>query len=103
MATSRTTLQTILWAAWQPFRLVISNTRALIERAIHERKQVILMYKGVVRTVCPHMMKRGRDGTLHVLTWQIDAGWREFAINKTDVIRIRNGRWHTAPVKEVQL
>lgn len=97
---SRKTLAAVLWAVWQPFRLILKpSARELIARAIRERKQLVVRYKGAIRSVCPHVMGIGNGGRRKCLTYQFDgesgAGWRDLFVDEVEVIRIRRGRWHT--------
>lgn len=49
------------------------HTRTLIE-AIQQKKVVVLSYHGFTRTVEPHCLGEGTDGTLKLRCWQSDGG-----------------------------
>jgi hypothetical protein len=84
-------------------RTAPSETFQLFHQAILERKQVILIYKGHRREVCPHILGH-KDGVEKVLTFQFTGGsshgaqgaggWKCLEVAKVQDARLQEGRWH---------
>ncbi|PHM29075.1 hypothetical protein [Xenorhabdus innexi] len=86
----------------------MSDNYDLIEEAIRNKKQVIAMYKGHLREMCPHVLgkKNGKEQALfyqfggHSSSGSIIPGsqrnWRCIQIDGLSDITLRNGEWHTA-------
>jgi len=80
-----------------------SETYRLIARAIRQRKQVLCMYGGFPRAVCPVMLGH-RRGQERALTYQFAGGastglppggrWKCLDIAKMTDVELRSGRWH---------
>ena len=85
------------------------NNYDLIREAILEHYQVLAMYGGHYREMCPHTLgtKRGRR---HALLYQFGGtsssglgppgsrnNWRCLDVNDLSEVRTQTGGWHTAP------
>lgn len=72
--------------------------------AIRNKKQVVLIYNGLRREVCPHTLGE-KNGKKRVLVYQFagqsesglpkEGGWRCLYLNKIIILEIRNGQWYT--------
>ena len=80
-----------------------SSTYRLIERAMTERKQVLCMYEGFARAVCPIILghKQGRERTLaYQFAGSASRGlppggeWKCLDLAKMSNIELRTGPWH---------
>jgi hypothetical protein len=77
-----------------------STAYKLFRRAILEEKQVICLYDGRHRELCPHIIGHSA-GTEKVLAYQF-AGessgrlpqWRCLFLDKVADVRLRDGRWY---------
>jgi hypothetical protein len=78
-----------------------SPTYALFRNAIRSEQQVVCIYGGRIRELCPHIIGTNRSGEEVVLAWQF-AGessgllpqWRCLRIANVRDARVRKGRWH---------
>jgi hypothetical protein len=78
-----------------------STTYALFRNAILDEQQVVCIYDGRVRELCPHIIGTNRRGEEVVLAWQF-AGessgplpqWRCLKLANISKARPRDGRWH---------
>ena len=76
----------------------------LFRSAIAERKQVVCVYKGYYREVCPHVLGR-KGGLPYVLVYQFGGRsstglppggeWWWLDIWEVQDVRLRDGPWHT--------
>jgi hypothetical protein len=83
------------------------STYQIIADAIRNKKQVIAMYQGHIRELCPHAIgtKNGREQALfyqfggHSSSGAIVPGssknWKCLAINGLSNVSVRDGEWHT--------
>ena len=77
-----------------------------IREAILQRRQVIAIYKGYGREMCPHAIGT-KEGKAHVLCFQFGGEsskglppggeWRCFEVDELQNVSVREGPWHTAP------
>lgn len=73
----------------------------LFRKAILTEQQVICIYDGRLRELCPHIIGRNKNGEEVVLAWQF-AGessgklpqWRCLRLAHVSEISLRKGRWH---------
>jgi hypothetical protein len=78
-----------------------SATYALFRNAILGQQQVVCIYYGRARELCPHIIGTNRRGEEVVLAWQF-AGessgplpqWRCLKLANVSEARQRSGRWH---------
>jgi hypothetical protein len=80
-----------------------SATYRMIAQAILERKQVLCMYDGFPRAVCPVMLGH-RQGRERALTYQFAGGaskglpaggqWKCLDLAKMSDVELRSGAWH---------
>jgi hypothetical protein len=80
-----------------------SSTYRLLAEAIAQRKQVLCVYEGFARAVCPIMLghKRGQE---RVLSYQFAGSasrglppggqWKCLDLSKMDAVELRAGPWH---------
>jgi hypothetical protein len=74
---------------------------AIFRNAILAEQQVICLYDGRPRELCPHIIGTNRNGDEVVLAWQF-AGessgplpqWRCLRLANVRNVRTRNGPWH---------
>ena len=74
---------------------------ALFRSAILGEQQVVCLYDGRIRELCPHIIGTNRRGEEVVLAWQF-AGessgplpqWRCLKLANVSNARAREGRWH---------
>jgi len=82
-----------------------SPTCKLFEQAIRQRKQVVCLYGGYRRELCPIILGHKRSGEEVVLTFQF-AGesssslprggqWRCLLLSEVSDAKLRDGRWHS--------
>ena len=86
--------------------IVPSDTYNLIRQAILNKQQVLGMYQGHRREMCPHAIgtKNGREkaillqfgGTSSSGLGQPEDNWRCIFIDGLTDVSIRDGSWHTA-------
>jgi hypothetical protein len=77
-----------------------------IKTAILEKRQVIAIYNGLRREMCPHAigLKKGREQALFIqFAGESNSGlgnpednWRCTPLAKLELLEIRDGEWHTA-------
>ena len=80
-----------------------SATYDLFARAIRKRRQVLCLYHGAPREICPIMLGH-RDGTERVLAWQfagnnekgepVRGNWKCLSLDEVSEARLRDGPWH---------
>ena len=78
-----------------------SRTYTLFRNAIRSEQQVVCIYGGRIRELCPHIIGTNRSGEEVVLAWQF-AGessgplpqWRCLRLANVTNARARKGRWH---------
>jgi len=76
----------------------------LLSYAIKNKKQVLLLYDGLRREVCPHTLGE-KNGTKRVLVYQFggqsksglpkQGGWRCLFLQNVTILEVRDGAWHT--------
>ena len=78
-----------------------STTYALFRNAILGEQQVVCLYDGRVRELCPHIIGTNRRGEEVVLAWQFGGEssgplpqWRCLKLANVRNARTREGRWH---------
>jgi hypothetical protein len=78
-----------------------SATYILFRNAIRDEQQVVCIYDGRSRELCPHIVGTNKKGEEVVLAWQF-AGessgklpqWRCLRLAQVTDARARTGRWH---------
>lgn len=78
-----------------------SRTYTLFRDAILAQQQVICVYEGRSRELCPHIIGTNKNGEEAMLAWQF-AGessgplpqWRCLKLANVSGARARDGRWH---------
>lgn len=81
-----------------------SETFQLFERAIADKKQIVCMYQGYQREICPHAVGWADNGE-QALSFQFagasssrlppEGQWRCFELSQVRDARLRDGPWHT--------
>ena len=78
-----------------------SATYALFRNAILGEQQVVCVYDGRVRELCPHIIGTNKRGEEVVLAWQFGGEssgplpqWRCLKLAGIGNARTREGRWH---------
>lgn len=78
-----------------------SVTYTLFRNAILSEQQVVCVYDGRFREVCPHIIGLNKRGEAVVLVWQFGGQssgplpqWRCFKLANVSNARPRQGRWH---------
>lgn len=78
-----------------------SVTYTLFRNAILSEQQVVCVYDGRFREVCPHIIGTNKRGEEVVLAWQFGGQssgplpqWRCFRLANVSNARRRQGRWH---------
>ena len=78
-----------------------SATYALFRNAILSEQQVVCVYDGRLRELCPHIIGANKRGEEVVLAWQFGGAssgplpqWRCFKLANIRQARPRDGRWH---------
>jgi hypothetical protein len=82
-----------------------SSAYKLFEQAIRQRKQVVCLYRGYRRELCPIILGHKRSGEEAALTFQF-AGesssslprggqWRCLLLSEVSNGELRDGRWHS--------
>jgi hypothetical protein len=82
-----------------------SPTYRLFEQAIRQRKQIVCLYRGYRRELCPIILGHKRSGEEAALTFQF-AGesssslprggqWRCLLLSEVSNAELRDGRWHS--------
>lgn len=87
----------------------MSSPYALIRDAILNKRQVIAVYNGHLREMCPHVLgrKHGREQALfYQFAGTSSSGlgppgsgenWRCIPVGKLTDVSVKEGPWHTAP------
>ena len=78
-----------------------SATYTLFRSAILSERQIVCLYEGRPRELCPHIIGTNKAGEEVVLAWQF-AGessgplpqWRCLKLANVLKVRARDGRWH---------
>ncbi|MHC1943359.1 hypothetical protein IF803_03130 [Bradyrhizobium sp. UFLA06-06] len=78
-----------------------SRSYDLFRKAILTEQQVVCIYDGRPRELCPHIIGHNKNGEEVVLAWQF-AGessgklpqWRCLRLANVSDISLRKGRWH---------
>ena len=78
-----------------------SATYTLFRNAILTEQQVVCLYAGRIRELCPHIIGTNRRGEEVVLAWQFGGDssgplpqWRSLKLADVSNARMRAGRWH---------
>ena len=78
-----------------------SSTYALFRNAILKEQQVICLYEGRPRELCPHIIGINKAGEEVVLAWQFGGTssgklpqWRCLKLANVLKAHARDGRWH---------
>jgi hypothetical protein len=78
-----------------------SPTYILFRNAILTEQQVVCLYAGGIRELCPHIIGTNRRGEEVVLAWQFGGDssgplpqWRCLKLADVSNARMRAGRWH---------
>lgn len=82
------------------------STYEQIRSAVIEKKQVIAVYKGLIRELCPHAIGR-KNGREQAIFFQFggqsssglanpENNWRCLPLDQLQILEIRDGDWHTA-------
>jgi hypothetical protein len=78
-----------------------SATYAVFRNAILGEQQIVCLYDGRVRELCPHVIGANRRGEEVVLAWQFGGEssgplpqWRCLKLDNVSDARPRPGRWH---------
>ncbi len=77
-----------------------------LEQAIREKMQVVLLYEGYVRELCPHALGE-KKGVKKVLVYQFGGGsrkgdvpnWKCLSLDKITILTVREGKWCTDPAR----
>ncbi len=84
------------------------NIYELIKDAILNKQQVIAIYNGYRREMCPHTLgwkgnkqqclfyQFGGDSSSGAIVPGSDRNWRCLPLDKLENVMIQNGAWHTA-------
>jgi hypothetical protein len=80
-----------------------SKTYRLIAQAMAERQQVLCLYEGFARALCPIVLGRSK-GEERLLAYQFAGGasqglppqgqWKCLQLSKMSEVELRRGRWH---------
>ena len=78
-----------------------STTYTLFRNAILGEQQVVCIYDGRIRELCPHIIGTNKRGEEVVLAWQFGGEssgtlpqWRCLKLANVRNVRTRKGRWH---------
>lgn len=87
-----------------------SAAYAIVRDAIQHKLQVIAIYKGYRREMCPHLIGRSKTGLEQALFYQFGGqssqalqpdghprNWRCISLAELSDISTRQGTWHSAP------
>lgn len=76
-------------------------TYAIFRDAIISEKQVVCVYDGRARKLCPHIIGTNKHGEEVVLAWQFGGEssgplpqWRCFKLANVSNAQLREGQWH---------
>lgn len=84
------------------------STYELIKDAILNKRQVVAIYNGYRREMCPHILgwkddkqqclfyQFGGDSSSGAIVTGSDRNWRCILIDKLENVTIQDGEWHTA-------
>ncbi len=82
-----------------------SATYTLFEQAMRQRKQVVCLYGGHRRELCPIILGHKKSGEEAALTFQFagESGsrlprggqWRCLLLSQASNVELRDGRWHS--------
>lgn len=91
------------------------TTYQLLKQAIKEKKQVIAVYDGKPREICPHSIGRTKAGVENCVAYQFGgqsskplsadgdaANWRCMSVAKFSSVKPQGGAWHTGERKTGQ-
>lgn len=80
---------------------MLSSTYALFRNAIINEQQVVCIYDGRRRELCPHIIGTNKRGEEVVLAWQFGGEssgplpqWRCLKLANVSKARLREGSWH---------
>ena len=81
----------------------------IVTAAVFLKQPISAVYHGHRRSLCPHVLGKGRHGTLHVLCYQYAGGsksglkphgspenWRCISVPKLRAVSLLDEPWHTA-------
>ena len=81
-----------------------SATYKLFEQAIRQRRQIVCLYRGYRRELCPVILGHKKNGDEAALTFQFagESGsglprggeWRCLLLSEVSNAELRDGRWH---------
>ncbi|MGY3137827.1 hypothetical protein ACVMIH_001262 [Bradyrhizobium sp. USDA 4503] len=78
-----------------------SKSYALFRKAVSTEQQVVCIYDGRPRELCPHIIGHNKSGEEVVLAWQFAGSssgrlpqWRCLRLAHVSDISLRNGPWH---------
>jgi hypothetical protein len=84
----------------------VPGVYSLLYQAIEEKKQVIAMYGGHLREMCPHVLG-SKNGVRHVLSFQFAGDsseglppggqWKCMDVDGLSDVSLREGLWMTGP------
>jgi len=84
----------------------MSDVYSLLYQAIEGKKQVIAMYDGYLREMCPHVLG-SKDGVRHVLSFQFAGDssqglppggqWKCVDVDGLSNVSLRERLWFTSP------
>jgi hypothetical protein len=82
------------------------DTASIVYGAIANQRQIVALYKGYQREMCPHVLGY-KDGRRQALFFQFAGGsstglsprgeWRCIPIDRLSSVRVRDGRWFSGP------
>ena len=88
-------------------KTLATDTYQAVRQAIEEKKQIVAVYNGHTREMCPHVIgtKNGREQALFyqfggtsssgpIIPNSTD-NWRCIPILGLDIIEVRDGKWHS--------
>jgi hypothetical protein len=87
------------------FEIGSSQTYEVFRQAVLEKKQVVCVYGGLPREICPHTLglTNGHEQALSFQFGQSSSGlppngeWRCMKLDGVTGAKLRDGPWHTAP------
>lgn len=82
------------------------ETYELFRQAIRHKLQLVCVYNGLEREVCPHVLGTGRDGQHKALTYQFagrstkelprGGAWKCLNLSRVRNPQLRQGPWHSS-------
>ena len=82
-----------------------SANYTIIRGAMERRQQIVCVYQGHQREICPHCIGASKDGGEQMLGYQFAGGsskglppggeWRCLDVGQLRDVRARDGEWHT--------